>query len=202
MKIFILISIFCLSFPILAIDNVLLSKCYKCHKEDGKSWVDEIPTLTGQNIDYLRNQILNFRNGKRKDTYFGRMPEIVRQLSGDEIEQLIEHYSSQEPNDNYLSPGSMGSEEERLYAIGARYAPVCLGCHGLAEERPTGRSEWPYISGQNQAAILMQLRSFINNTRRAREMDFIKSAPFNDPKVLRALSIYFSRQLPPPVHEK
>ena len=45
----------------------LLSKCYTCHKETGRSWVEEVPTLSGQNQTYLKNQLYAFKLDQRKD---------------------------------------------------------------------------------------------------------------------------------------
>ena len=206
MKCFFRTNIFCLCliilmspFTVLAEKDPAYWKCTKCHTGDGRSWVDEVPTITGQNKDYLRNQLENFRSGAREDNLLHVMPTIAKGLTREEIEEVISHYSKIDPKDVYHAPlEPLKPEEKELYMLGEKHAPLCLACHGDAEVRPAKRSDWPYISGQNRSALWMQLNFFRHGMRKVPQMSFMKYPPFNDVKMLDALSLYFSRQKSPP----
>ncbi|MCB0366294.1 MAG: hypothetical protein H6624_16455 [Bdellovibrionaceae bacterium] len=189
--------------PVLALDQDLppglLSKCYTCHKETGRSWVDEVPTLTGQNQTYLKNQLYAFKLDQRQDLLLYRMNGIAQSLTDEEIEIITRYYSEIDPRTYWEQPDQFASEEEeRLYRLGEKHSPVCLACHAEGEKRPPVRADFPYISGQNQVVIEMQLGFFATGKRRNPMMDFIKEEPFNTLEMRKALAFYFSRQAPPP----
>lgn len=175
----------------------LWEKCYRCHKETGRSYVDEVITLSGQNKQYLVNQLYAFKLGERKEVMLRVMNRIAASLTDEEIEKLAEHYSKQDPRPLFTTPPPATKIDKEMYARGAAHAQVCLSCHADAETRPAKRPDWPYISGQNFPALLIQLRAFSTGDRANPMMAFIQSQPFNDPKVQEDIAYYFSVQLPP-----
>lgn len=172
-------------------------QCYKCHKDDGVSWVREVPKIKGQNKEYLTIQILNFQSGLRKDNLLHLMPDIVKKLTREQIDEVTTHYSTQDPTEKWKEPTPLKEEEKKIYELGQRLSRVCYTCHERAEVRPAARPDWPYISGQNKEALEMILDMFIQGKRENPKMDFIKRPPFNHPDSVKALAFYLSRQKPP-----
>ena len=175
-------------------------RCYQCHKSTGKSFVDEVITITGQNKEYLINQLYRYRSGERQERLIHYMNTIAGKLTDDEIERLAAFFSAQNPRILYETPiefEKMTENDRRLYEIGKTHAVVCLSCHADAETSPPKRSDWPYISGQNRPALAIQLYAFAKGKRVAPEMAFLQSPPFNDPDVIEGLALYFSRLQPP-----
>jgi cytochrome c553 len=65
--------------------------CAPCHGFDGVGRDVEIPNLAGQHSIYLRNQLLAFKDGRRKHP---EMRYVARELSEREIEELVVYYST------------------------------------------------------------------------------------------------------------
>lgn len=174
-------------------------RCWTCHKEDGKSFVDPIVMLSGQNKQYLINQLYRFKTGERKERMLYVMNGIAEKLTDEEIEAVATHYSQQDPRKYYVEPEPLTDPEDiRLYELGATHARVCLTCHRDAETRPALRGDFPYISGQNYPALVIQLYAFASGARKNPMMNFIQAPPFSDPDVIEGIAFYFSRQIPPP----
>jgi len=70
------------------------SVCLPCHGLDGIGHDVEVPNLAGQHSVYLREQLLAFKNGRRKhpEMYF-----IGRHLTDREIDELVAYYSTLPP---------------------------------------------------------------------------------------------------------
>lgn len=69
-------------------------QCAKCHEDGGSSRDDDVGILAGQWTPYLRTAITNFRNDKR-DTE-EKMLKVVKELTDDEIEALLNYWASQQ----------------------------------------------------------------------------------------------------------
>jgi cytochrome c553 len=72
--------------------------CINCHGVNGKGLEPNpsmIPVIGGQNKDYLRRQLINFRKGDRTNSPDGVMNRITKTLTDAEIESLAEYVSGQ-----------------------------------------------------------------------------------------------------------
>lgn len=65
--------------------------CAACHGANGISNVPAYPNLAGQKQAYLKKQMKDFKNGKRKDPIMGAM---VAALSDKDIANLAAYYAS------------------------------------------------------------------------------------------------------------
>jgi cytochrome c553 len=65
--------------------------CAPCHGLDGIGHDVEIPNIAGQHSIYLREQLLAFKNGRRKhpEMYF-----VGRHLNAQEIDELVLYFST------------------------------------------------------------------------------------------------------------
>jgi cytochrome c553 len=65
--------------------------CQTCHGEDGKATVVGTPNLSGQQKEYLIEQLRAYRSGSRHQD---QMSIIAKSLTDDDIETLADWYSS------------------------------------------------------------------------------------------------------------
>jgi len=68
--------------------------CASCHAADGLGVGSFAPALAGQRADYLRRQLMRFRQNERRDDPLGLMRGISSRLSGREIETVAAYYAS------------------------------------------------------------------------------------------------------------
>jgi cytochrome c553 len=72
--------------------------CVNCHGIKGKGLTPNtsmFPVIGGQQKDYLRGQLVNFRKGDRTNSPNGIMNRITQKLTDDELEALADYVSGQ-----------------------------------------------------------------------------------------------------------
>jgi cytochrome c553 len=72
--------------------------CVNCHGVNGKGLTPNtsmFPVIGGQQKDYIRRQLVNFRKYDRTNSPNGIMNKIAQKLSDDEIEALADYVSGQ-----------------------------------------------------------------------------------------------------------
>lgn len=75
--------------------NKGITACVACHGVEGKGMVQAgFPALAGQNAEYLKKQIANFRDGSRGNDRNNMMRNIAIKLSDSDIEELVNYMSS------------------------------------------------------------------------------------------------------------
>jgi len=72
-----------------------ITACIACHGVKGKGMAQAgFPGLAGQNADYLKKQIANFRDGSRSNSKNKMMANIAIKLSDSDIDELVKYMSS------------------------------------------------------------------------------------------------------------
>jgi cytochrome c553 len=72
--------------------------CINCHGVSGKGLTPKtsmFPVIGGQQRDYIRRQLINFRKGDRTNSPNGIMNRITQNLTDNELEALAEYVSEQ-----------------------------------------------------------------------------------------------------------
>jgi cytochrome c553 len=69
-----------------------LGLCASCHGEHGIATATSLPNLAGQNIDYLRNAIEQYRSGARD---VAAMRAVLGMLSSAETDEILQWYAAQ-----------------------------------------------------------------------------------------------------------
>ena len=69
-----------------------LGLCASCHGERGIASAATIPNLAGQNLDYLRNALLQYRSGARD---VPAMRAATAMLGSAELERILQWYAAQ-----------------------------------------------------------------------------------------------------------
>jgi len=111
-----------------------LIACQACHGKQGEgARKGEIyPRLAGKPAGYLYNQLINFRQGRRK---YAVMNYMVGYMSDAYLQEIADYYARLRPA--YLSSASTASPQalargKRLVTRGdpSRHLPACTDCHG------------------------------------------------------------------------
>ena len=71
-----------------------LGLCASCHGERGIATAKNLPHLAGQNLDYLRVAIAQYRDGSRNVAV---MRAATGMVSATELDQILQWYSTQTP---------------------------------------------------------------------------------------------------------
>jgi cytochrome c553 len=71
-----------------------LGLCAACHGERGTATAKSIPNLAGQNLEYLRNALIQYRSGARD---VAAMRAATGMLNAAELDQVLQWYADQQP---------------------------------------------------------------------------------------------------------
>ena len=147
--------------------------CTACHGEEGRAAPDGYhPRIAGKPAQYLFNQLVNFREGRRR---YGPMVYMVDHLSDAYLREIAGHFAAIELP--YPAPAP-ARDAPALLALGealalqgdeARQLPACAACHGRAL---TGVAPAiPGLLGLPRDYLKGQLGAWANGQRRAHAPD-------------------------------
>lgn len=136
--------------------------CAACHAKDGNSPLSVNPNLAGQFPEYLSNQLLSFKTGKRKSAV---MSGIVAALTPEDMKNLGAYYGEQMPKPGAAKDKELVAFGQKIYRGGnaATAVPACASCH-----TPDGAgipSQFPRLAGQHAEYVLTQLKAFSSGER-------------------------------------
>jgi cytochrome c553 len=147
--------------------------CAACHGKHGEGTVknEVYPRLAGKPDGYLYNQLLNFRERRRR---YAVMNYMVSYLSDAYLREIAQYYAKLQPP--YPPPATGASSAvlalgEVLVTHGdpARHLPACVACHGKAL---TGVAPAiPGLLGLSPLYIGAQMGAWKSRHRMAKEPD-------------------------------
>jgi len=150
-----------------------LLPCSACHGKQGRAAPDGYyPRIAGKPAGYLYNQLLNFRDGRRR---YGPMVYLVDTLSDDYLREIAGHFAALElpyaapaPTSE---PAAVLQRGEQLATRGdpSRELPACTACHGGALTGVTPAI--PGLLGLPRDYLTGQLGAWVNGQRRANAPD-------------------------------
>ena len=129
--------------------------CAACHGADGNSVAGEFPILAGQTARYLYLQLLDYKEGRRKNPV---MSPMAANLSKIDMLDLAAYFAAQTPR-----PTNFKVDDKKVQAGKAKAAEtLCTMCHlgGF-----TGQNEIPRAAGQHYQYTVTQLKDFKARTR-------------------------------------
>ena len=129
--------------------------CAGCHGENGISTTENIPSLAGQQDQFIQWQLVYFRAGSRKNE---AMQPIVEQLSNDDIRNLGAYFASltppKSPPDNDADLSKKGAQA----AMGRR----CASCH---TDSFAGTKAVARLTGQREEYLTKALLDYKSGAR-------------------------------------
>lgn len=132
--------------------------CAKCHGEDGNSTTPGIPSLAGQQPQYLVAAIQEYHQGDRGAP---AMKSMLRGTKKVELESLALYFASQSPAQRAEPPFGDPAAGEPLTA-------VCGGCHGIRGVSIDAAT--PSLAGQDAKYLLAAIKGY-KQTRRHEIME-------------------------------
>jgi cytochrome c553 len=160
----------------LAVDDTIAARvvaCTGCHGKEGRAAPDGYhPRIAGKPAGYLHNQLVNFRDGRRR---YGPMVYLVEHLSDAYLREIADHFAALDLPYPPPAPVSATPQQlqlgERLATVGdaARELPACTSCHGAAL---TGVAPAiPGLLGLPRDYLAGQIGAWANGQRRAHGPD-------------------------------
>jgi cytochrome c553 len=153
--------------------------CASCHGRDGNSVLPGMPSLAGQNLEYLVNAMNAYREASRKDPM---MRPAVALLNDDTIENLALFYALQDPKASPLSADGDAAAGEPL-------ATACAECHGA--DGNSEKPDTPSLAGQDPKYLVTATHSYKNGTRDHSAMQSLV-ASLNDNDIKNVAAYYAS----------
>jgi cytochrome c553 len=166
--------------------EVLSSRCSLCHGMEGESASAVYPRLAAQHPDYLRKQLADFREGRRKSDTMG---EMAKDLQDEDIAALAGYFSGKPAGARQPGDADLAAVGKYIFTKGNRFSgvPACASCHGPGGY---GTDKLPRLAGQHPAYIETQLKEF-NNRERTNDNAIMQSVASKLTELeVKALSVY------------
>jgi len=175
--------------------------CMVCHGKEGRAASDGFyPRIAGKPAGYLYNQLVNFREGRRK---YPSMIYMVDHLSDAYLQEMAEYFSGLHPLYPAPQPANVSQavlERGRILVQSgdvARNVPACVGCHGktLTGVAPS----IPGLIGLPRDYLSAQFGSWKNGARRAAAPDCMAqiSSRLTVEEISSALAWLAAQPVPP-----
>ena len=129
--------------------------CAACHGENGISTTENIPSLAGQQDQFVQWQLVFFRAGTRKNE---QMQPIVEQLNNEDIRNLGAYYASLTPPKPKPDDNPDLSKKGAQAAVGRR----CASCH---MDNYAGTKAVARVAGQREEYLVKALRDSKSSAR-------------------------------------
>ncbi|WP_006788564.1 c-type cytochrome [Thiorhodospira sibirica] len=137
--------------------------CMACHGPDGNSFNPEWPSLAGQSAQYTYQQLLDYKEGRRKDPL---MTDQAKPLSDQDMRDLAAFYATQIPTPGMGMDPALLDLGRQVYLGGnsATGLTACSACHG-----PNGAGDraavYPAVGSQHAMYNIAQLEHYRDGTR-------------------------------------
>ncbi len=157
----------------------LSEKCLSCHGERGVSEKPEVPSLAGQDRNYLIKATREYAVAKRQHD---GMLNAVEKLKLDEVLALADYYANQQaqkPADIYLPQPTATLIAER-----------CVKCHG--EGGYSNEFDKPRLAGQSEAYLVTAMQQYADGRRNQRAMAAM--ADVLSLIEIKGIAAYYARQ--------
>ncbi len=131
--------------------------CANCHGADGRSQQEGIPSLAGQQAEFVTLQMILFREGIRQ---VPAMNQFAQGLTDRDIEDLAAYYASLRPG----PPDDRGPRDAALFERGRVLSARmnCGVCH-LPDYR--GRNQVPRLTGQREEFLARTMAEYRDGLR-------------------------------------
>jgi cytochrome c553 len=128
--------------------------CAACHGAAGVSTNAQFPSLAGEPPLYVYYQLLNFRDGRRKNDV---MVPFVATMADEDMKDIAAYYAAQ--------ARGPGREVEPAIAEAGKAVEARNHCGSCHMPDFSGQKHIPRLAGQHYDYLVKSLRGFKSNTR-------------------------------------
>lgn len=122
--------------------------CANCHADQQGTAILEVPYLSGQNPEYLVEQIRQFSQGGRKNVF---MEGILRAMNRDEMVGMVLFYEKD------ALPARAPRDAALVQKGKQYYERICINCHGADGH---GNERLPRVAGQHFGYVDLTLKRY------------------------------------------
>lgn len=147
--------------------------CISCHRTKAGSPASFVPKIAGKPAEYLEQQLLHFRDGRRRHV---GMAMLLEGLSNTYIREIATYFASEPALADMHTPQSQlrPAESERARLLASRgileaNLPACASCHGARLSGTPPRV--PPLLGMPADYIASQLGAWRTGTRTSQSPD-------------------------------
>jgi cytochrome c553 len=164
-----------------------VSMCESCHGPAGNSATPNIPSLAGQPVTFLENQLIFFREELRRAPV---MTPIMKGAPDTEITALARHFNRQAVK----APAPSAADAQTI-ARGKEVAAAqhCGQCHLPSY---AGRDQMPRLAGQREDYLVEEMIAYRDGKRTGADTTMAGVLHGMSDADIRALGAFLSR-LPP-----
>ncbi|WP_248800020.1 c-type cytochrome [Pseudomonas sp. MWU13-2105] len=139
--------------------------CSMCHGLTGESISPMFPKLAGQQKEYLKLQLTDFKGHARSDETGTQYMWGFTHLTETQISELADYFSSQAPMK--ADADTADARGELIFRQGLPGAGVvqCNSCHGADGQ---GNGPFPRLAGQHAYYLVRQIKIFQQTDQRPR----------------------------------
>lgn len=176
-----------------------LQACTACHGAQGRAGPDGYyPRIAGKPREYLYNQLVNFRDGRRA---YQPMQHLLQHLSDDYLRDMAAWFADQHPPyDTPATPRLSAAQMQRGQMLAtqgdpSRKVPACTACHAASL---TGMEPAiPGLLGLPHDYISSQFGAWTNGLRRSAAPDCMAQiAKLLTPEDISAVAGWLASQAP------
>jgi len=131
--------------------------CLYCHGNASSDDNAIAPMINGQPVDYIRKQLDDYRNGRRRDPGMMMQSAVAVLETADDL-KVAEYFSGQSPPSHRAKGHSPGW---RLFSRGREGLSACIDCHDSSRPATTA----PLLLGQHRGYLVRQLHAFRSGRR-------------------------------------
>lgn len=146
--------------------RALAAPCIACHGPDGNSAVPSYPSIAGQNVRYLLQQMRLMRSGERPAPL---MAGQLDNMSDADLADLAAYYAGQTAQIGQATAENL-AQGEAIYRGGllAKGVPACTACHA-PDGGGNALAGFPRLAGQQVDYVVDQLRAYREGLRKTDE---------------------------------
>ena len=180
-----LATFFAASWALAAPSPERIAFCESCHGAGGNSTTPGMPSLAGQPVTFLENQLVFFREGLRHAPV---MQPIAKSMKDEEITELARYFAARKP---VVAPAA-AAPDPALMEKGAQLAQRlhCGQCHLPTFE---GRAQMPRLAGQRMDYLVEAMVGYRDAKRTGADTTMTEILQGLSDDDIRALALYTSR---------
>ena len=139
--------------------DIAKQSCSNCHGLNGQSISQQFPKLAGQQLDYIKAQLTDFKGHVRKDINGTQYMWGITNLTTKQVEELAIYFSTQPAMKGTGVRGPDFALGESIFKNGLPSQGVlsCNSCHG---PEALGVAEIPRLAGQHSNYLYKQIMVF------------------------------------------